>query len=99
VDGVVREQLEAPDVRAGDDGERLAGIHRDEERRREGQQEIRLAPCSHLCRGDAPWRRHIADVSEALHAQQLLGNVDWRDADPGGPHQANRRRFERPFVG
>ena len=48
VDGVVREQLEAPDVRAGDDGERLAGIHRDQERRREGQGEIRLAPCSHL---------------------------------------------------
>ena len=48
VDGVFREQLEAPDVRARDDGERLAGIHRDQERRREGQHEIRLAPRSQL---------------------------------------------------
>jgi hypothetical protein len=44
MDGVVREQLEAPDVPAGDDGDRLTGIHRDEERRREGKKEIRLAP-------------------------------------------------------
>ena len=49
--------------------------------------------------GRVLWRRHVADVGEALRAEQVAGDVERRKADGGIMGQSDRGRFRRPLVG
>jgi hypothetical protein len=74
LDAFVPEQFEAADHHTGQHGDRLAGIDSPDEVRRIDRTEIDLAARDRL--GWVGWPPFdIADVGEALRAQQLLGNV------------------------
>ena len=77
----------------------LARVHRDEQRRDEVGAEVDLA-ARDLARLLGPGLgRHVADVGEALGAQQVLGEVLRRDADARDLAQADRGRLRRRLVG
>jgi hypothetical protein len=94
----VRKQLETSRVHAGHDRDRLAGIDRDQERRREDHAEIDLAMRDPLRIRNAATGLHVVDIGEAFGTQQLLGDILRGNADAGTPTDADRSRLRWSFV-
>ena len=101
-DRLAREQLVAADVQATDRGDRQARIEMVDDGSAEAGGEIHVALRHHLRRAEPPGGSHISDVREAFGAQELLGDIQWGEADPrreaslivvvsGGPSSASDR--------
>ncbi len=98
-DRLVREQLVAADMQAAERDQRQAGIEMVDDGAGEAGPEVDLTASHHLRRAEAAGGFHVLDIGEAFGAQELLGDVQGGEADPGREGQADRGRLRRPFVG
>jgi hypothetical protein len=92
-DRVVSEQFKTADMHPSQQRDRVAGIDCGHPPKHSVHQEIGFAARNRLPR--EAWRRiHIADIREALRAQQLLGDILRGNADASGLRNANGGCFE-----
>ena len=85
-DRLVREQLVAADMHARQHRDRLAGIQMRDEPMPASCRSKSTSPRATASRRVV---RHVADVGEAFRPQQILGDVQRRDAD-AADHAASR---------
>ena len=75
-DAVVGDQFEAPEVHTGQHLDRHAGLDGRDVHRRHVEIEIRLAAGEPLRIVDAGVALHVADIGDAVGAQQFSGEVE-----------------------
>jgi hypothetical protein len=95
-DRLVGEQLEAAGVHAHKRNNRQAGIQAGHDGSGIREAEIEFA-ASDTLRSKLCW--DVADIGEALRAQQLFSDIRGRDADGGITAEPDRGHLRRSLVG
>jgi hypothetical protein len=98
VDALIGEQLEAAGVHARQHRDRLACIVREHQGRCKVEAEVELA-ARHSLAVAAGAGGDVADLAEALGAQQILDGILWCYADAGDLAEPDRGDLRRAFVG
>jgi hypothetical protein len=97
-DAVFCKHLEAANVHTTQDGDRVADIDWNDGGRRVDVEKVDFAAHQRPSVQNPSFRCHVADFGKAFRAQQLIGHIEWGNADTDAFRNADGRCFKSPLL-